>query len=65
MFADDWNEFSNELEKNFVKKNLNDQITNKSELDRAWNFWAIEVKTMINRKIPFSFTSQKTIMPCP
>jgi len=60
MSAEDWNEFTDELGKNLAKKNLNNQITNKSELDRAWNFWAIEIKTMINRKIPFIFTSQRT-----
>src|SRR5260364_250719 len=59
MTREEWDSFTEELNKRFKEKTLDKRLTNQKELNSAWSFWSIEIKTMINRKIPFIFTNPK------
>lgn len=60
MTKENWNEFSTTVDDFFNNHPPQNTPWKTTQLNKAWNFWAAELKRIINKHIPFTFSLPKT-----
>lgn len=60
MSKENWEEFSKDIDHFFEQQELPDLPTDLAKLNKHWHTWSMAIKRLINKHIPFSFTSPKT-----